>query len=80
MSQYSFIVISSIKNTSVTDKNTVSTFVPNKSFDQLLNISPVNHIYTEIFVSEFSYIGAWFTDQNSKLNYNYILVYDEILD
>ena len=26
----------------------------------------MNHIYTETFVSEFSYIKIWFTDQNSK--------------
>ena len=31
-----------------------STSIPNKSFDQLLDISPGNHIYTETFVSEFS--------------------------
>ena len=36
------------------------TFVPNKSFGQLLNISPEN------FDSEFSYTEAWFTDQNSN--------------
>ena len=36
------------------------TFVPNKSFGQLLNISPEN------FDSEFSHTEAWFTDQNSN--------------
>ena len=29
------------------DSRVLSTFVPNKSFDLLLNISPTNHIYTE---------------------------------
>ena len=41
-------------------------FVPNDSFGQLLNILPKNHVYTEKFYSEFSYIEVWFTDQNSK--------------
>ena len=34
-------------------------------YGQLLTISPTNHIYTETFCSEFSYIEAWFTVQNS---------------
>ena len=41
-------------------------FVPNKSFDQLLDISPESFIFLKIFNSEFSYIEVWFTDQNSK--------------
>ena len=39
----------------------------NKSFGQLLNISPKNFILLKTFNSEFSYIEIWFTDQNSKL-------------
>ena len=42
------------------------TFVPNKSFGQLLDISPKNSIFLKTFDSEFSYIEVWFTDQNSK--------------
>ena len=42
------------------------TFVPNKSFRQLLNISPKNFIFLKTFNSKFSYIEVWFTDQNSK--------------
>ena len=42
------------------------TFVLNKSFGQLLNISPKNIIFLKTFNSEFSYIEVWFTDQNSK--------------
>ena len=41
-------------------------FVPNKSFGQLLDISPESFIFLKIFNSEFSYIEVWFTDQNSK--------------
>ena len=42
------------------------TFVPNKSFGQLLNVSPENFIFLKIFDSEFSHRDGWFTDQNSK--------------
>ena len=41
-------------------------FVPNKSFSQLLNISPENFIFLKAFDSEFSDIDLWFMDQNSK--------------
>ena len=42
------------------------TFVPNKSFCQLLDISPENFIVLKTFDSKCSYIEVWFTDQNSK--------------
>ena len=41
------------------------TFVPNKSFDQLLDISPKNVIFLKLD-SEFSDIEVWFTNQNYK--------------
>ena len=43
------------------------TFVPNKSFGQLLDISPKNFTFLKTFDSEFSYIEVWFTYQNYKL-------------
>ena len=42
------------------------TFAPNKSFGQLLDISPKCFIFFKTFDSEFSYIDVWFTNQNSK--------------
>ena len=42
-------------------------FVPNKSFDQLLDISSKNIMFLKPSDSEFSYIEVWFTDQNFKL-------------
>ena len=42
------------------------TFVSNKSFGQLLGISPKNFIVLKTFDSEFSYIEVWFADQNSN--------------
>ena len=41
------------------------TFVPNKSFGSLLDISPSN-IFLKIFNSEYDEIVVWFTDQNNK--------------
>ena len=40
------------------------TFVPNKPFGSLLEIS--NHIFLKIFNAEFPDIKVWFTDQNSQ--------------
>ena len=42
------------------------TFVPNKQFGQLINISPHSLTMLEITNTEFSSIEVWFTDQNSK--------------
>ena len=42
------------------------TFVPNKAFGQLLDISLNIFICLKSFNSEFSYIEVSFTDQNSK--------------
>ena len=41
-------------------------FFPNKSFVQLLDVSPKNFRFLRTFNSEFSYIEVWFIDQNSK--------------
>ena len=38
----------------------------NKSFGQLLGISPQNVVLLKTFTSEFLYTEVWFTDQNSK--------------
>ena len=48
------------------DSRALYTFVPNKSFGQLLDISAKNFIVLETFDLEFSYIELWFTDQKSK--------------
>ena len=42
------------------------TFVPNKTFGTLLEISPTNHIFLKTFNSEFQEIKIWFTDKTSK--------------
>ena len=48
------------------DSRVLFTFVPNKSFGQLLDILSKTFIFLKTFNSEFSYIEVWFTDQNSK--------------
>ena len=42
------------------------TFVPNKTFGSLFEISPPNHAFLKTFNSEFQEIKIWFTDQTSK--------------
>ena len=42
------------------------TFVPNKTFGSLLEISPPNHVFLKTFNSEFQEIKIWSTDQTSK--------------
>ena len=48
------------------DSRVFYTFVTNKPFGSLLEISPTNHIFLKTFNSEFQDIEVWFTDQNSK--------------
>ena len=42
------------------------TFVLNKPFGSLLEISPPNHIFLKTFNSEFQEIKVWFKNQISK--------------
>ena len=44
------------------DARVLYTFVPNKSFGQLLDISPKKFIFLKTFSSEFLYIEVWFID------------------
>ena len=48
------------------DSRVLYTFVPNKPFGSLLEISPTNHIFLKTFNSEYDEIKVWFTVQNSK--------------
>ena len=44
------------------DSRVLYTFVPNKPFGSLLEISPTNHIFLKAFNSEYDEIKVWFTD------------------
>ena len=48
------------------DSRVLYTFVPNKPFGSLLEISSANHIFLKTFNSEFQDLEVWFTDENSK--------------
>ena len=55
------------------------TFVPNKKFGQLINISLHAFTMMNTVNTEFSYVEFWFTDQNSKAleiedNFNLTLI------
>ena len=55
-----------VSNNYQQDSRVLYTFVPNKSFGSLLEISPTNFIFLKAFNSEFQEIKVWFTDQNSQ--------------
>ena len=48
------------------DSKVLYTFLPNKRFVSLLEISPTNHIFLKTFNLEYDEIKEWFTDQNSQ--------------
>ena len=48
------------------DSRVLCTFLPNKQFGSLLEISPANHVFLKTFNSEYNEIEVWFIDQNSK--------------
>ena len=55
------------------------TFVPNKQFGQLINISPHSLTMMNTVNTEFSFLEVWFTDQASKVleiedNVNFTLI------
>ena len=49
------------------DLRVLYTFVLNKQFGGLLEVSPKNYDFLKIFNSEFQDIKVWYTDQNSQL-------------
>ena len=54
-----------VNNDYLQDSRILYTFVPNKTFGSLLEISPTNHVFLKTFDSEFQEIKIWFTDQTS---------------
>ena len=55
-----------VNNNNQQNSITLYTFVPNKQFGSLLEISPSSHIFLKTFNSEFQEIKVWFTDQNNN--------------
>ena len=56
-----------VNNSYLQNSRVLYTYVPNKSFGQLLDILPETFIVLKTFDSEFLYIEVWFTDQISNL-------------
>ena len=48
------------------DSRILFTFVPNKTFGSLLEISPTNQFFLKTFNSEFQEVKIWFTEQTSN--------------
>ena len=57
-----------VNNDCQQDSRVLYTFVQNKPFCSLLEISPTNHKFLKTFNSQYDKIKVWFTDQNSQLS------------
>ena len=55
-----------VNNDCQQDSRVLYTFIPNKPFGSLLEISQINHIFLKTFNSEYDEIIVWFNDQNSN--------------
>ena len=60
------LVHCNVVNNNQQNSRVLYTFVPNKPFGQLLDISPSNFLFLKTFDSELSYNEVWFTHQKSK--------------
>ena len=66
ITEVALVHCSIVNNDYQQDSRILHTFDPNKSFGQLLDISPENFIFLKTLGLEFSYIEVWFIDQNSN--------------
>ena len=56
-----------VKNDYRHSSKVLFSFVPNKQFGQLINISPNTLTLMNTIKTEFSFVEVWFTDQISKV-------------
>ena len=63
-----------VKNDYQHKSKVLSSFVPNKQFGQLINISPLSLTMTNTVNTEFYFPEVWFTDQAGKDNVNLTLI------
>ena len=73
-----------VKNDYQHTSKVLFSFVPNKQFGQLINISTHYLTMTNTVNTEFSFVEVWFTDQASKAleiedNVNLTLIIGQIL-
>ena len=64
ITEVALVHCNTVNNDYQQDSRVLYTFVPNKPFGSLLEISPRNHIFLKTFNSEYDEIKVWFTDQN----------------
>ena len=65
-----------VKNDYQHTSKVLFSFVPNRQFGQLINISPHSLTMMKTVNTEFSFVEVWFTDQNNKaleVKYNFNL-------
>ena len=55
-----------VKNDYQHTSKVLCSFVPNKQYGQLINISPHSLTMMNTVNAEFSFVEVWFTDQTSK--------------
>ena len=55
-----------VKNDHQNTSKVLFSFVPNKQFGELINISPHSLTMMNTVNTEFCYVGVWFADQASK--------------
>ena len=55
-----------VNNNYLKTSKVLFTFVPNKQFEQLINIAPYSLAMLGTTNTEFSFTEVWFTDQNSE--------------
>ena len=64
--KYKLVLCDLVKNDYQLTSKVLFTFVPNKQFGQLINISPHSLTMMNTVNTEFSYVEVWFTDQVSE--------------
>ena len=64
--EVAFVHCNLVKNHYQHTSKVLFTFVPNKKFSQLINISPHAFTMMNTVNTEFSYVEVWFTDQASR--------------
>ena len=58
-----------VNNDYLQNSRILYTFVPNKTFGSLLEISPPNHVFLKTFNSEFQEIKIWMISQIKRVNH-----------
>ena len=66
ITEVALVHCSIVNNDYQQDSRVLSSFVPNKLFGSLLEVSLANNIFLKTFNTEYDEIEVWFNDQNSK--------------